>query len=204
LLMIDTLYLYYRNSSVDQAQKQTEVNQENHIKEWLKDLPVVIAGEFADAGKSGADATREQYNNMLATLDKVSGIAVYDIDRLTRDFDIGMDLIMRLRKDNKKLYVSRQKRIYDLHNFTDLFFHVNMVMMADEERKKINQRRIEGMDRYKKEHGGKWPHRPVKRIDWTEYDKMREAGVSKAAIARMMNIDQSTLHRRLKKRQKNI
>jgi DNA invertase Pin-like site-specific DNA recombinase len=201
--MIDKIFIYCRNSSIEQAQKQTEVNQEQHIEKWLNEfeIPAIIVEKFIDAGKSGADPGRENYNAMLSRLNEVQGIAVYDIDRLTRDFDIGMDLIMKLRKDNKKLYVSRQRKIYDLHSFSDLFFHVNMVMMADEERKKINQRRVEGMDRYVKEHG-KWPNRPQKAINWTKYDELRESKVSKAAIARMMKIDPSTLYRRLKKRER--
>ncbi len=195
--MTEKLFLYYRVSSIDQAQKDTDENQENHIKKFLANRDVQIIDEFRDKGISGADPDRAGYNSMLARIQEIDAIAVYDIDRLTRDFDIGMDLITRLRKYNKKLYVSRQGREYDLHNFTDLFFHVNMIMMADEERKKINQRREEGMKRYISEHG-KWPHRPLKPIKWDQVDKMREAGVSMAAIARSMNVDRKTLYKRMK------
>lgn len=200
----DRVGVYARNSTVEQAQSRTEENQVHEVLTWLRTLPVVIIGEpFIDAGVSGTDPSRSAYQALLAHLDDFDGIAVYDIDRLTRDFDIGIELIRTLRRKKKKLYEASRRKVYDYNSFSDLFFHVNMVMLSDEEHHKINERRRVGMERYRREHGlssEEWVHRPRKPINWTKYVELAQspAKFSEAAIARALGIHPSTLKLRLR------
>ncbi len=215
--MIDKVGIYVRNSTPDQKKQRTEENQVHDLKEWLKDLPVTYDDDdiYIDTAQSGGSTTRENYNLLISRLDQYEAVATWDGDRLVRDIDLGLELVLKLRAGNKKLYEWRNRKIYDLHNFADLFMHVNFMMMSSEEKVKAGQRREAGMLRYMREHGAPatvtltpetlakyWPHRPEVTVNWKRYDELKPIVKSDAAIARLMNIKPRTLYAKIAERKK--
>lgn len=195
--MTDKLFIYYRVSTKDQADKNTEENQERSIKKFLESRDVQIVEEFKDLGMSGASSDRPDYNKMLSRLDEVDGICVFDSDRLSRDLEMGIMLMFELRRYGKKLYESREGTIKDFSRNDDQLLHFISQWVAEQERKKLKARQLEGMQRYR-ESGKHWGP-PVKEVNWRRYNELREAGVSRAAIARIMGMHPITLYRKLKK-----
>jgi site-specific DNA recombinase len=196
--MIKKLATYCRVSTKDQADKNTQENQERSIKEFLKDKEVQVIKEYSDPGMSGASRDRPQYNKMLEELDQYDGICVYDVDRLSRDFEMGVNLMFMLKQMSKTLYVSRTGNIMDFSSDEDQLIHVIKSWVSDQERKKIKARQLEGMNRYR-EAGKKWG-RPAKEINWKKYDELKKFGLSDASISRMMEIHPVTFCKAKKKR----
>lgn len=196
--MTDNLAIYCRVSTKDQADKNTQENQEKSIKDFLQDKDVFIVKRFCDPGMSGASADRPQYNMMLQELHVYDGICVYDVDRLSRDFEMGVNLMFMLKQLGKKLYVSRTCSITDFSSDEDQLIHVIKAWVSDQERKKIKARQREGMNRYLAA-GKKWG-RHAKDINWKKYDELKKYDISDAGIARMLQVHPVTLCRAKKKR----
>ncbi len=198
--MTENLFIYYRVSTKDQADKGTEENQEKSIKDFLKGKDIQIINEFKDLGKSGASSEREGFNNMLARLDEADGIAVYDPDRLSRDFEMGLKLMFELKHKSKKLYCSRTGTITDFSSDEDQLVHTIKSWVSEQERKKIKARQAEGIARYIEKNERWGPRR--KEINWKKFDEYVEHEVSIAAIARIFEISEATMWRRIKERNK--
>jgi DNA invertase Pin-like site-specific DNA recombinase len=197
-IMTENLFIYYRVSTKDQADKGTEENQEKSIKEFLKTRDAKILEEFKDLGLSGASSERPGFNAMISRLEEVDGIAVYDPDRLSRDYEAGLKLMFELKHKGKKLYCSRTGTVTDFSSDEDQLIHTIKSWVSEQERKKIKARQAEGIARYK-ENNKRWGPK-VKQVNWKRYDDLRAAKVSHAAIARVLEISESTLWRRIKER----
>jgi len=196
--MTKTVFSYYRVSTQDQADKSTEQNQKKSIHEYMKDLDIHIAESFYDPGISGASKERPQFQKMLSRLDEVDGIVVYDPDRLSRDFETGLQLMIELKAKDKLLYVSRTRTTYNFSEDQDQLVHVISSWANQQERKKINARQKLGIQRYIHDNG-EWGRKTIQ-VNWKKFDEYRGYRISHASIARMMGISQATLWRRIKER----
>ena len=195
--MKDKLYVYYRVSTQDQASKETEKTQKRAIMEFLHGKEVEIVKELYDPAMSGADPDRPAFKYMMSTLDLVDGIVVYDIDRLSRDLQTGINVMFDIKSKGKKLYVARTREIIDFKEGQQELVHMIRSWANAEERVRIKARQIEGMKRYRETH--EWG-REKKQVNWKRYDYLRSFRISNAAIARMMGISQATLWRRIRER----
>jgi DNA invertase Pin-like site-specific DNA recombinase len=135
---------------------------------------------------------------MLSRLDEVQGIAVYDVDRLSRDYEDAVTLTFRLQRAGIKLYLARESIVETWDNNTSILIQHIKAWGADDERKKIKARQKEGIERFKAEHGT-WG-RGAKEIDWKEYDHYVKMGLPKTSIAKLLKVGRKTLYEKLKER----
>ena len=200
----------YRVSTNDQVEKHTNENQMNSIMRFSESLDIGVVKIFEDLGKSGTDKLREGFDSMLKEIENdptITGIIVFDIDRLARDIIISMDLMNFLMKNGIKVYESRTEKIHNLNDDSDQLLYFIGSWFSSIERKKIKARQKEGIKRYIEENGRwgrkkKWGKsvRTGKQMSREafirEYNNLRPK-LSKAAIARMFEVDICTLNRRL-------
>jgi DNA invertase Pin-like site-specific DNA recombinase len=202
------IFTYLRVSTSDQADKNTQEGQMNAIQRYLSTLDVDIIHKFEDLGKMGDDVTREQFNKMISRLSEVEGVAVFDLDRLSRDLIIGIDLMKVLMMNHVKIYEARTNTIKDLHNDTDQLMYLISMWSNATEKKKIHARQKEGIERYI-EKKGRWGRgksfgkdlsgkRMTKNQFQIQYTTMIQKGISKRAIARLLSMDIATLYKRIK------
>lgn len=90
------LGLYYRVST----DRQDLASQKRAIEGWLETLPAppVSIVEYEDMGISGSHSLRPQFQQMLqdAFAKKLDTIAVYRLDRFSRDASSAIQLILQL------------------------------------------------------------------------------------------------------------
>jgi site-specific DNA recombinase len=196
--MTDKVFVYYRVSTRKQADAGTIENQKRAMEKFLKDKDVVVVDTFTDEAFSGATTDRPAYQAMLSRLDEVDGIATYDIDRLSRDYQDAAMLCFRLQNSGKKIYLARSGLVEDWSREHNILMQQIMAFGADQERKRIKQRQKEGISRYKAKHG-RWG-KQTKKVDWKEYDYYVSLKIGKRKIAAMMGMHVSTLYERLKER----
>ncbi|MCK5342306.1 MAG: recombinase family protein [Candidatus Heimdallarchaeota archaeon] len=80
------VYAYYRTSSDLQEKRQSWESQKLACEEWAEKNDIEILKEFIDF--VSAYKTRPQFNNLLLECEKnpeITGILVFDFDRLLRD-----------------------------------------------------------------------------------------------------------------------
>ena len=196
--MTDNLFAYYRVSTKEQADKNTQENQKRSIEEYLKQVDAKIIQEFYDPGLSGADKYRPQFKLMMNRIDEVDGIIVYDPDRLSRDFEFGLNLMFELKHKAKKLYISRTSTITDFSKSDEQLMHAITSWVSEQERTKSKERQRQGIKRFIKNNGF-WGRKTIE-IDWKKFDEYRGYRISHASIARMFGISEATLWRRIKER----
>jgi DNA invertase Pin-like site-specific DNA recombinase len=196
--MPDRIFVYYRVSTEKQNEAGTRETQELAVRRFLKDKDVEIVQEFYDV-MTGSTRYRPQYQEMLSLLDEVQGIAVYDIDRLSGDYEEAVGLTFRLQKAGVKLYLAREQRIEMWDGSTNILVMNIKTWGAAEERTKIKARQRDAIQRYKAVHDGHWG-RALKKIDWQKYDHHVKLGVSKSSIAKILGVSRKTLNTKIKER----
>lgn len=202
------IFTYIRISTDRQAEKNTDENQEIAINRFLENKDVQIIAKFKDIAISGANANRKAFNEMKSRLNEVDAIAVFDIDRLSRDLEIGLELMRLLMAFNIKIYEARTYSIKDLTKDNDQLLYLIGTWYNAQERKKFLDRQKEGISRYRtKNHrwgrSKNWgKNMQGKRLDQKtfqeEYFKLIEKCISKRGIARILSMHIQTLYERLK------
>ncbi|WP_371806428.1 recombinase family protein [Candidatus Lokiarchaeum ossiferum] len=202
------IFAYYRISTEKQKKKNTQENQKKVIAEFVKGLDVEIVREFEDLGISGADNERPQFILMLSLLKDVDGLVIYDLDRLTRDFEMGVNLMFLLKNTKKSLYIARTKDVKDFSDDSEQLMTIIKSWVSALERKKIKERQKIGIQRYI-ENKGRWGRKKTfgkyKIPDqfWKNYDTYREMGISKTGCAKLLGISRSTMNRRVEEREQD-
>ncbi|UYP46396.1 hypothetical protein NEF87_002681 [Candidatus Lokiarchaeum ossiferum] len=202
------IFAYYRISTEKQKKKNTQENQKIAIYNFVEGLDVEIVNEFEDLGISGADNDRPQFNLMLSKLNEVEGLVIYDLDRLTRDFEMGVNLMFMLKNSKKSLYIARTKDIKDFSDDSEQLMTIIKSWVSALERKKIKERQKIGIQRYK-ETKGRWGRKKsfgkYKNPEqfWKNYDIYRDLGISKTSCAKLLGVSRSTMNRRIEEREIN-
>jgi len=195
---MDRVFAYFRVSTKEQKHMGTDENQRNHIREYSKGKYKIVK-EFSDLGVSGAERDRPGFTSMVNQLHQVDGIIVYDLDRLSRDFEIGLMLMFQLKENRKKLICSRTDSVTDFSRSEDQLIHVIKSWVSEQERVKIKARQMEGIARYRAKNK-RWG-RYRKTINWKAYDKYRSFGIPRTSIAKMMGMSTATLWKLIKERE---
>jgi len=191
---------YIRVSTQLQADKNTQENQKNEIISFANELQLNIVEIYEDIAISGSIQDRPGYKKLLDNIENVDGIVIYDLDRLTRDFETGVKLIFLLKAKKKKLYIARTRSVQDFSDSTNQLINIIYSWVSELERKKIRERQKLGIERFKKENG--YWGRPCRKIDWKKYDALvGEKIISKRAFCRMFSVSPATLYRKLKERE---
>lgn len=107
-------YVYCRVSTQEQAEHRTSLaQQERDARKFAGENGVEIVGVFVDAGISGSDRSRPEFNRMmlLACGDDhpVDYIIAADMARLARDLEFSVLLTGQLRRAGVKLLLVYQK-----------------------------------------------------------------------------------------------
>lgn len=187
-------FAYVRVSTEKQVAAETPENQKKAIREYATQNDIEIAEWFEDAGVSGASKERDAFNDMMARLDEVDAIIVWDLSRTARNLDLGIANMFALRDQKKLLYEVKTRQKRDFANMNDQLIHL-ITSWADEVARdtiKVNQKK--GIERYKTKNG-RWGPKPKEFTpkDWKEYEDLKAAGVGMNKIANYFKVHRNTL-----------
>jgi DNA invertase Pin-like site-specific DNA recombinase len=197
------VFAYYRVSTDKQVKANTIENQVKLVREFAVAINVDIVKEFYEPGESGADRERKQYHEMIAALDQVDGIIVYQVSRLARDRRFSQMLAWDMEDKNKILYIAEDRSVND---FKEMIVRIKFNLMseiADDYRRETKARQIVGIQRKRAANGGLWGRRPAK-VNWRMYDDLKSKGLSDHAISKVLNMDWRTLRKNIRDRNNNM
>jgi putative DNA-invertase from lambdoid prophage Rac len=193
------LQAYMRVSTKRQNRENDTIqNQRRSIERYCATKGYRVVEWYKDPEMSGANRDRPDFKRMLSEIDCADGIVVYDVSRIVRDEDLGEDVMRLMRDKHKMLHQSLTGAFYDFNDAGSRMMFKFWNWYASQERERILARQREGLDRAKD--NGKHLGRAYKTINWNRYDELKEAEISNAGIARLLDISPKTLYRRLKER----
>jgi len=147
------VFSYIRVSTADQEDKKTYENQDKAIMDYTNSHGLSIVKQFQDLAISGNDTERPGLNEMLADLDIVKDIIIYDQSRLSRNFEYSLKLMFRFQKLGVKIHLAYENRIMDYNDDTIQLITSIQSWAAAQERKMIRARQHAGIERYIKNNG---------------------------------------------------
>jgi len=189
---------YVRVSTKEQEDKETQENQKQSIAVYAAAHGLSIVKCFQDLGISGNDNDRPDLNEMLANLDTVKNIIVYDQSRLSRNYEYSLKIMFLFQRLGVRVHLAQEGHVMDYNDDTVQLITSIQSWAAAQERKMINARQKAGIKRYIETHG-EWGRKKIK-INQKQFDALRTARVSKAAIARVLGTSRATLNRWIKAR----
>ena len=148
---------------------------------------------FAEA-VSGADKRRPQLTKLLATMKNGDQLVVTAIDRLGRSLRDLIDIITQL-KEQGITFVSLKEQM-DTNTDIGMLLFGMMCSIAEFERKLINRRIYEGIQRAKekgKYHGRKYGTELTIRKEFV--DKINSGNYTVSYLAKMAKVTRSTLYK---------
>ncbi len=190
---------YYRVSTDKQVAANTIENQVKAVRDFASSLNLEIRHEYYEPGESGANRERTEYHKMIAGLNEVDGLIVYEVSRLARDRRFSQMLAWDMEDRNKILYIAKDRSVND---FREMIVRIKFNLIseiADEERQTIKARQILGIQRKRASNGGIWGRKPVK-VNWRMYDELKDKGLSNHAISKVLGMDWRTLKKAINDR----
>ncbi|MDY6157040.1 MAG: recombinase family protein [Agathobacter sp.] len=178
---------YVRVSTVEQNEaRQVEALQKYNIDKWFTEKV------------SGKNADRPQLQAMLDYVREGDTIHIHDFSRLARNTKDLLEIVELLEKKGVNL-VSNHENI-DSSTPSGKLMLTMIGAIAEFERANLLERQREGIAIAKAE--GKYRGGQVKRIDEdlfnTQYERYMNREISKAQLARELNISRPTLDKLLK------
>jgi site-specific DNA recombinase len=145
--------IYARVSLDEQAKGFSLESQVEHLKTYLSKKGFTNVEVFIDDGYSGKDFNRPNIQRLFRNLNRYAGIAVWKVDRLSRNNEQVLSLINNyLKPFNKKLLVSTCD--IDSSTSNGYMFISLLGTFAEYERTQIIERVSSGMK--KRADNGKW------------------------------------------------
>ena len=203
------IYCYSRVSTDRQAQKNGTASQRQVIKEWLEankiDPATVIDRE--DAGLSGKNTNRPEWQRMLSEVKKGDTILVYSLMRASRSL-IDMATWIRAMREKGVRIVSIKEQL-DLDTITGRLMANMIGSIAEWEREVIGQRMSDGIQA-KIANGSPWgggrvvdaSRRGCSRLtpeQWEAARRRLEAGEGASSVAADYPISANALGKRAKR-----
>ncbi len=181
---------YVRVSTVEQNEaRQLEALKKNGIDKWFKEKV------------SGKDTKRPQLQAMLDYVREGDTVYIHDFSRLARSTKDLLEIVELL--DAKGVHLVSNKENIDTSTPTGKLMLTMIGAIAEFERANLLERQREGIAEAKK--AGKYKGGQVKRIDDElfnrEYEKYSRREISKAQLAKNLNISRPTLDKLLKDKQ---
>jgi len=195
------MYIGYTRTSLKEENIE---NQKKAIRDKYGDIKI-----FEDIGVSGIIPAKQRkgFSELLRYIeenpDKIEGIVVFELSRIGRSFIETLNLVTELeRKGIRVISVSPQESWTTMES-SEIRQLITMIFTwtADMERKNLIERTKQGIARARSE--GKHIGRPKRKINWREFDKWRNKGLSISAISRVMDIPYPTLIVKVKEREGN-
>ncbi|WP_424356697.1 recombinase family protein [Methanocella sp. MCL-LM] len=189
----------YRRVSTDM---QTVESQNVTLKRYIEQNKCEVTREYIDESKSGDSKSRAQYNEMLTHIydDDYDAILCFDDDRLNRDINSGLDLLLKCKEAKKLVIMASTGQVFDYNNDTDMLMGMIKTWVSSNEKAKLRLRVKAGVERARAERGGTWGAEK-KTISLKRYDEYKLMGLSDRKIAKLMNVSRNTLAARLKERE---
>lgn len=186
-------FAYIRISTKKQEKDQTRKTQEMLVKEYAKRNNLEIIEIFKDL------EDYEQLDNMMDRLDEVLCVIINDWSCISCNMLFSGYLLYEFSKHNVTIHDVFKNNIVELDNDTGILMRNIESFLASQEKKKIKHKQKAGIRR-KIEEVGHWGR--IRRVltpkEINTYQKLREANVSKSAIARLLKISRTVLYRNIK------
>lgn len=137
---------------------------------------------------------------------EIDRLYIFEVSRLGRTFLETLELIEEVEKDYGIMIISLSSleawfQIEDRSIRNGIILPI-LSWVAERELENIKERIHLGLDRARAE--GKTLGRPLKKIDWRQVKKYQEKGISKANIAKFMDIPISTFYKRCQEHEAEI
>lgn len=153
IVMTKKAAVYARVSSDEQVKGFSLESQVGHLKSYLEKKGYTDIEEFVDGGYSGKNFDRPNIQRLIRNLDQFDAIAVWKVDRLSRNNEQVLSLINNyLKPFDKKLLVSTCD--IDSSTANGYMFISLLGTFAEYERTQIIERVSSGMK--KRADNGKW------------------------------------------------
>jgi DNA invertase Pin-like site-specific DNA recombinase len=136
---------YARVSTADQIEGTSLGTQQAWCRGQIQTLGWQFVDEYIDAGLSGADSNRPQWQRLLADAraGKFQSVFVYDLDRFTRDMLDGLQATRELRALGITLHDAKNPDM-DVASADSQFMTGIRLLVAEEERRAIKERTVRG------------------------------------------------------------
>lgn len=132
---------YYRYSSKMQTEMSIE-GQRRVVKNYAKNNNFEIVHEYIDRAKSGKNAKRDGFQQMMDNLldnqMQVSFVIVYKLDRFARNENVHRKY-ERLLNENSILLLSATEDVNDTSNLSNKIVKSISILLNEEEIRKISQ-----------------------------------------------------------------
>jgi len=182
----------YARTSTDRQNIETQLTQ-------LRNKGIPAKQIFYDEGVSGSTQAKDRpgFKNLLRYLDnnEIDTIYCFELSRLGRTFLDTLNLVMEFENNGVRVISLSPSEAWS--KVEDPLYRQLLISLfgwvAENEKRVLAERIKIGIERAKKE--GKHCGRPWKRLDKSEAMKLKEKGLSWAAIARVMNVPQSTMYK---------
>ena len=187
-----TIAIYARVSTKGNGQEVR--NQLRQLREYCKKQDWRIAGEYVDQ-KSGKTGDREQFKNLFADASqrKFDLVLFWALDRLSREGVLETLRYLETLNSYGVGWKSFTEQYLDSAGvFKDAIISI-MATLAKQERVKISERTIAGLERARAQ--GKQLGRPEKVFDRKKLLRMRRRGDSLGTIAKQFGISRTTVMR---------
>lgn len=150
---------------------------------------------FRDRGVSGSQRSRPQLDKALQSLQEGDVLVVWKLDRLGRSLSHLIDIVGELG-DREVGFSSISESIDTTSAGGKLIFHV-MGALAEFERSLIVERTKAGLDAARARGTTLGRKRKLSHEQLKHAQTLVEQGQPRAEVARLLNVDPSTLYRRL-------
>lgn len=173
------------------------------VQHYIEANNIIVVKEYTDESRQGDDESRPAYNDMLKHLNDQDFDAVlcFDVDRLSRSMDGGIDFIMRCKKASKKVIVARTGQIFDYMNESDMLVGLISAWHSSVEKNKIRERVKAGVAAARAEkYDGRWGAKP-KKVSLSRYAEYKSMGLSDRQAAKLLGCCRNTLSKRLREQQ---
>ena len=186
--------IYARVSTTDQSCEM----QLRELREYARRRGWKVAGEYVDAGISGAKASRPELDRLMhdASRRAFDVVLVYKLDRFGRSVRNCLDGISALRSHGVRFLAVSQNIDTDETNPTArLMLHI-LAAVAEFERELIRERVASGVANARRQ--GKRLGRPRRVFDRGRALELREQGLSFPKIARELGVGLGTVVRSIR------
>jgi site-specific DNA recombinase len=194
------VFAYYRTST-DDLQADNWETQKSACEKYAVSNGLNIIEEFVE--QVSAFKERPQFEKMLLRLKEVSGILVFDLDRLVRDpIQLGK-IIMTFQETKKRIF--QISGTLDLDSDEDRLLARIKTDIAQYETEKLKRRVKAGIQRHIEKYGTWGRKRKISEYQfkkWIEIDpetSKERLMLNKTAIAKMLGVHKTTLNHWMKK-----
>jgi DNA invertase Pin-like site-specific DNA recombinase len=186
--------LYARVSTKDKRQ-DTE-NQLTQLRQFTSTQGWAVAAEYVDRA-TGKHSDREQFQRLFldASQRKFDLVLFWSLDRFSREgVRETLNHLERLSSYGVAYRSFTEQYLDSCGLFKDAVLAI-LAVIAKQERVRLSERTIAGLEKARK--AGRVGGRPKMVCDRLKVERLREAGLSLSAIARMVKVSKSSIHRML-------